>query len=673
MNLSFNSAMMKKTTLASAVVASLGVGALPQSALATTYIFTFSGNDNNVFTMLDPNGAPFNNTASGVQTVDWYGWRTPITGTITYDTVTQQGTMAINGFSFAASGPAVATDVTIQAIGNGSGGAGNLILGNMGFNWGGNNGIPVSIVWDATGLFNAITGGLSVGDTVTGGVVPGSNNSVFGTGQFTYTLPLGSAPLATTTWNTTDIGTVVLGTNPSGTTPLITDTVVNTKCSTTVAPANCTGISSSPMKAGPFNSWNANFDFVSLSVQCVDAACGQGAVSSTTPATGSPPSAPITVTFTRNMQADTVAAAISLVNVTAGNVPIAVTVTPNTGLATVFTITPGTSLGFSTNYQATVSTAALDEGGTNLAASPDNTWSWTTAAQGVAQTCASGVIGPQPLGNNFSMLQPDGKVFGGTNDVVYNFGNGPNNGHDAALLNTTSNGTLGITTNTLASALPHPFFAAIWTAHHIRLFGPGTYTINTDNENENADDVTAECTTAMLVAGTCAASATASKNLTFTVGAGQIGAHMLFDWNGSYNIDVVNVWDLNAAWTDPDLGVKNDLWTGALWAGPSGYTVNPATVWAYVSTDVNGDGNNGMPMIDGPFNSYYANFNLGPTDSCQQSAPVAIAIDSSDKVGGGCSLGSGTVGLTERGDWWLIAGFLAWLGLIRRRWARLQS
>jgi hypothetical protein len=213
----------------------------------------------------------------------------------------------------------------------------------------------------------------------------------------------------------------------------------------------------------------------------------------------------------------------------------------------------------------------------------------------------------------------------------------------------------------------------VWAAHHIRLFGPGTYTINTDNENESPTDISAECTVAMLVAGTCTPSATASKNITFTVENGQIGAHMLFDWNGNFNIDVVNVWGQNASWDDQDDGDKNNLWTGALWAGPSGYTVNPPTIWAYVSTDSDGDGEIGVKMIDGPFQKFSANFNLGPSDSCVASAPSAIAIESSDKVGGGCSLGTGNTRLTERGDWWLLAGFLAWLGLIRKRLARQQS
>src|SRR3989344_1244900 len=98
MKQSVKSMSMKKAVLASAVVTALGVGALPQSALATVYKFSFGGVDQNVFTMLDPAGAPFNNTAPGVQTTDWYGWRTPITGTITYDTEAGTGTMIIQPF-----------------------------------------------------------------------------------------------------------------------------------------------------------------------------------------------------------------------------------------------------------------------------------------------------------------------------------------------------------------------------------------------------------------------------------------------------------------------------------------------------------------------------------------------------------------------------------------------
>jgi hypothetical protein len=74
---------------------------------------------------------------------------------------------------------------------------------------------------------------------------------MFGPGS-TYTLPIGASPVATTTWNTTDIGTISLGTNPSGTLPLIADT-----------------IGGSPMKAGPFPGFNPNFDFDNMTVTAV--------------------------------------------------------------------------------------------------------------------------------------------------------------------------------------------------------------------------------------------------------------------------------------------------------------------------------------------------------------------------------------------------------------------
>lgn len=43
---------------------------------------------------------------------------------------------------------------------------------------------------------------------------------------------------------------------------------------------------------------------------------------------------------------------------------------------------------------------------------------------------------------------------------------------------------------------------------------------------------------------------------------------------------------------------------------------------------------------------------------------------SSSKTTSGCSLTSGTISASERGDWWLVAGFLAWLGALRMRFRR---
>ncbi len=169
-----------------------------------------------------------------------------------FDTDTGAGTGTVNSFSFAAGGLAAATAVTFQAVGNGAGGAGNLVLGNLGFNWSGSNGIPVSIVMDATGFFGAVGGGLTTGDVVSGaGALPATDGQGFGA-KGSYTLPIGPVPMATTSFDTTDIGTVGLGTNPSGTLPLTDD-----------------GIGGSPMKAGPFPLWNANFDLTDITVTSV--------------------------------------------------------------------------------------------------------------------------------------------------------------------------------------------------------------------------------------------------------------------------------------------------------------------------------------------------------------------------------------------------------------------
>lgn len=51
---------------------------------------------------------------------------------------------------------------------------------------------------------------------------------------------------------------------------------------------------------------------------------------------------------------------------------------------------------------------------------------------------------------------------------------------------------------------PYAFFGYTWSAHHIRVFGAGTYTINT------------VCTTTQLNAGICNPNTTASKNYTLS-------------------------------------------------------------------------------------------------------------------------------------------------------------
>jgi hypothetical protein len=247
----------KKTILSTAVATTVGLSVAGFSSEASAVVLTmdFDG----VFTMIQPDGKPLNNGDFGTET-NYYGWRTPISGTFTFNTSTGAGSGTVNSFSFAAGGLAIATAITVQAIGDGAGGPGTLILGNLGFNWSGNNGIPVSIVLDGAGLFGCLqANATSCAGT---GATPETDNTIFGTGKSTYTLPLGPSPIATTDWNTTTIGgsTCTLGCNPSGGLPLIADTVVDTGSS----PAGEVGIGGSPMPAGPFPGWNANFDFTSI-------------------------------------------------------------------------------------------------------------------------------------------------------------------------------------------------------------------------------------------------------------------------------------------------------------------------------------------------------------------------------------------------------------------------
>ena len=70
----------------------------------------------------------------------------------------------------------------------------------------------------------------------------------------------------------------------------------------------------------------------------------------------------------------------------------------------------------------------------------------------------------------------------------------------------------GTEKSTLSS--PSPFFGFNWTAHDLTTYDTvGTYTINTG-----------------------------AGSYTFTVASGEIYGHLLFDWNGTFDIDVLNKW-----------------------------------------------------------------------------------------------------------------------------------
>ncbi len=191
------------------------------------------------------------------------------------------------------------------------------------------------------------------------------------------------------------------------------------------------------------------------------------------------------------------------------------------------------------------------------------------------------------LQGNFSMMDSTGAVFGGTNDVVFTW--------DGTSLNTDESDT-DFSIMGIKSDRPQPFNGFVWTAHNIRVYGPGTYSFDTG------------CDVAQLESTGCPAGTVGGATMTMTVGPDQFGAHILFDWNTSVNIDVVNVWDQNKQWDR--LGNTGEV--NKLWLGTAGLPPAEDANWELVSTDVDGDGINGSPMVDGPFVDFSANFNNKP-------------------------------------------------------------
>ncbi|BAZ93190.1 uncharacterized protein FOKN1_0788 [Thiohalobacter thiocyanaticus] len=275
----------KRSITATAIAAALGTAMAPQTVSATTYTFNWTG----YFTMLDSDGAALENTSLPSKGVNRF--QTPVSGTLTIDDTDNTGSMTIDSFDFFnGSLPAVASGVTFTDT-DGQAGPGTLLLGNMLFDWNGNDGIPVSIVWDASGLLTYLGGTPTVGDVLTGsGATPDSDGTYTGA-TYGY-LSLGATPVATTAWNTSlaagcaigadgdftsNTGGGCMGINPSGALPLVTDTAANNNdfsANTGATPGTHDdngdtfftyyGIGGNPMADGPFQNFNANFDLTSL-------------------------------------------------------------------------------------------------------------------------------------------------------------------------------------------------------------------------------------------------------------------------------------------------------------------------------------------------------------------------------------------------------------------------
>lgn len=179
----------------------------------------------------------------------------------------------------------------------------------------------------------------------------------------------------------------------------------------------------------------------------------------------------------------------------------------------------------------------------------------TTLASVLALTLGTGAASAATMTSaTFSLLAPNG--ISSINDV---------------------NVTGAIGAGTFSVASPTPFKGFFWTTHDGVTFGPGTYTIDT------------------IEGGTYTG---------IEVGAGQVGGHILFDWNTTRDIDVVMVWDV----TDNGDGTYDYFSTDPVVAGPN---AEP-------------DGVRGVAMIDGAFPGFSANFDFTTATSPEDAVGAAV-------------------------------------------------
>lgn len=208
-------------------------------------------------------------------------------------------------------------------------------------------------------------------------------------------------------------------------------------------------------------------------------------------------------------------------------------------------------------------------------------------------TPETGLCGPAPTDSaNFTMLDPNGYMVSGTNDVHMTwYGSAYTASSDYTGPGGASNVTMSSTT---------PFFGYQWTAHDIQIFMPGSYSFDVTLGGGNPEQGT----------------------LNATVPSGDFGMHLLFNWNGNNNIDMFVVLAQNSifgsgiASTDnagcysnsPGPYVQNCLFAGQNY-GSAGQPAGNK-VWGLASVDGNGDGVMGIPMAaGGPFANFNANFN----------------------------------------------------------------
>jgi hypothetical protein len=289
----------KKTAVAAAVVGTFAA-AIPQ-AEANVVNFSWSG----AWTFLNPTGAPFQNNPSDYATGyyadgdgtsfgfgapyypnnvgpnatpspyysgaintahGWYGKRTPVSGTLSFDTSTGAGVGTINPFFFCGDTPGTGPNTSVASLVNPTFqiiDTVGTIVGSMLFSWNG-GGHSVSIVMDGSGLLGNLIAMMEGGftSTVSGvGALPATETTNFGTAKIPVYAPLGPTPIATKTLNTgAGCDGLTLATQVNAYT-IVTNFANVATCTTGMADD---GIGGDPMTSLAFPNHTFNLDMMSL-------------------------------------------------------------------------------------------------------------------------------------------------------------------------------------------------------------------------------------------------------------------------------------------------------------------------------------------------------------------------------------------------------------------------
>lgn len=195
-------------------------------------------------------------------------------------------------------------------------------------------------------------------------------------------------------------------------------------------------------------------------------------------------------------------------------------------------------------------------------------------------------------GNNFTLLGFDGYLQDGSNDVQMSW--------DGTVFTSSDDYTGPGSTSNMTLGSDEPIAGVNWIAHDAQVFGPGSYTFDV----------------------TLGGGVPETGTMALTVGENQLGAHLLVDFAGNDNIDVVLLWDMDKTFStqaqdSPLPACVNCLWSGAdngvmYRGGILDGTLNTAsTVFNLVSIDGDGDGIPGTPMApNGPFMGISPNFSF---------------------------------------------------------------